>query len=88
MRLKYTFETMELDDQTIAVPVGDIAGEFSGVIKLNTTALYVFNLLREDNTADAIIERMSEEFDVPKSVLASDVHNCIELLDQKGLLIS
>ena len=47
MRLKQTFEVMELDDQVIAVPVGDNASQVHGLFKMNETAAFVFKLLQK-----------------------------------------
>ncbi len=86
MRLKYAFETMKLDDQTVAVPVGDGSEEFHGVVKLNEAAEDIFNLLKEDTTEDAIVEAMADMYDAPKETLAADVHKCVAEFMEKGLL--
>ena len=86
MRLKYAFETMELDDQIVAVPVGDGSEEFHGVVKLNETAADIFNLLKEDISEEAIVEAMTEIYDAPKEALAADVRKCVADFMEKGLL--
>lgn len=86
MRLKYAFETMKLDDQTVAVPVGDGSEEFHGVVKLNEAAAEIFNLLKEDISEEAIVEAMAEIYDAPKEALAADVHKCVTDFMEKGLL--
>ena len=45
MRMKYMLEKMEMDDQVIAVPVGENCEEFHGIIKLNETAERIIDLL-------------------------------------------
>lgn len=87
MRLKYTFETMELDDQLIAVPVGETASEFRGVIKLNEASAFIFGKLKQETTEDAIIEAMTEEYDAPREVLAADVKRVVNEFSEKGLLV-
>lgn len=87
MRLKYTFEKMDLDDQIIAVPVGEAAGEFRGVVKLNETAAFIFDLLTEDMTEEAIVDALEKEYDAVREVLAADVHRYVNEFREKGLLI-
>ena len=62
MKLKYTFETMELDNETVAVPVGADAQDFRGVVKLNESALEIFNLLKEETTEEAVIAALQQRY--------------------------
>lgn len=87
MRLRYSFETMELDDRLVAVPVGDHANEFHGVVKLNEVAAFIFELLKDDTTEEAIVDALEKEFDASRSTLAADAKKCIESFSEKGLLI-
>lgn len=88
MRLKYTFETMVLDDRTIAVPVGLDANEFQGVVKLNETAAFILELLKNDTTEEAIVRALAEEYDAPEELLISDVHNYIKEFEERDMLVS
>ena len=87
MRLKYTFDKMELNDQIVAVPVGDNADNYHGVVKMNETANAIFNLLAEDTTEEAIVEAMEKEYDVFKEILAADVKRYVQEFREKGLLV-
>lgn len=87
MRLKYMFETIELDGQIVAIPVGEKADEFQGVIKLNETAAYIFDRLKEDTTKEAIIQALEEEYDIPVETIANDVEYYIAMFTEKGLLV-
>lgn len=85
-KLKYTFETMELDDSLIAVPVGEGAHEFHGVIKLNETAALIFQLLKQEITENEIVDALSGEYEAPKNEIAADVHSCLENFRESGVL--
>lgn len=85
-KLKYTFETMELDDVLVAVPVEEGASEFHGVIKLNETAAYIFRLLQDEITEEQIIDAVAREYDAPKREIASDVKEYLEDFKQHGVL--
>lgn len=87
MRLKHTFEMIDLDDQTIAVPVGANANEFHGVIKLNGTAAAIFKLLNQDTTEETIVDAMMQEYKISRDVLSRDVSKYIQEFQEKGLLI-
>jgi len=76
---------MGLDDQIIAVPVGDSAGEFRGVVRLNDSAAEIFELLKQETTEEAVVaalkERYGDELEIP-----GFVHEFIENLASEGVL--
>jgi len=55
MKLKFLFESMELDDQIVAVPVGKSAQEFRSIIKLNDSAAEMFSLLKQEITEEEMV---------------------------------
>lgn len=87
MHLKYTFETMKLDNQVIAVPVGNGTEQFRGVIKLNETGAFIFELLRTEIDKDGIIKALENQFDAPRNVLEEDLEKYVEEFAEKGLLV-
>lgn len=87
MRLKYTFETMKLDDQIVAIPVGEGATDYHGVIKLNETAAVIFELLKQENTEESIIEALEKKYDVSRDTVTRDVQHYIAVFREKGFLI-
>ena len=86
MRLKYEFEMVELDDQIIAVPVGEHVKDFHGVVKLNETAAFIFRLLSTDTTEAAIVDALRNEYDAQDERLSTDVHKYVNDFQEKGLL--
>lgn len=87
MRLKYTFEKMELNGQIVAVPVGDNADDYHGVVRMNETANAIFDLLAEDTTEEVIVEAMEKEYDVSKEILVADVKHYVQKFRKKGMLV-
>lgn len=86
MHLKYNFETMELDDRIIAVPVGEGTSSFKGIIKMNETGAAIFELLKTDTTEEAIVKEMEKEYEGDTYQLASDVKSIIADFVNKGLV--
>ena len=85
MRLKNHFETMNMRDVLVAVPVGDDV-EFNGAVKMNRTAAAIFELLKEDTTESDIVKALTRRFDAPQEEIAADVSRYLEAFRQKGLL--
>lgn len=86
MRLKYNFKEMKLNDTTVAVPFGENVEDFHNIIKMNDTALAIYNLLKEDTTEERIVDALSEEYNVDKDTLTADVKRYIQALREKGFL--
>ena len=86
MKAKYSFEMMELDDGLVAVPVGDGANQFRGVLKVNDTAAAILKLLEQDTTEEAIVEAVLKEYAGDKDEIAGYVHEYIENLTAEGIV--
>lgn len=86
MHLKYNFETIKLDDRVVAVPVGDAADDFHAIMKLNETAAFIFDLLRNDITEEEIVAALLKEYNGTGEQLAIDTHNYLMDFREKGLL--
>lgn len=88
MKLKYSFEFAELGDETVAVPLDSNAHEFHGVIKLNETAKFIFELLAEETTVDNIVKTLSEKNpDTPENEIKTAVEEYIAELGRYDLVI-
>ena len=86
MKSKYTFERMELDDEIVAVPVGESAANFHAVLNLNEEAMRILELLQEENTEESIVAQLMKEYEGERNEIASLVSKYIEQLRQEGLL--
>ena len=86
MKLKYEFETTELADEIIAVPVGDNARDFSGVLNLNDSAAAILKLLQKDTTVEQIVSALLEEYEGTKEEMTAFVEKFIGKLRNEDLL--
>ena len=86
MKLKYTFETMQLDDNVVAVPVGKGARDFSAAIRLNESAAEIFGLLQNDVTEEYIISVMSQRHGEDPVKVTEYVHEFITGLKNEAVL--
>ena len=86
MKSKYQFEKMELDDQLIAVPVGEAATELHAVLNVNEEAMRILELLQEDITEEEIINKLLSEYECTEEKIKPLVHTFIEQLAKEGIL--
>lgn len=86
MKLKYTFEMIEMDGDMVAVPVGNAADEFSGLVRLNQSASDIFELLTNDLTEEELVTALAERYDTDRETIAASVHSYLKTLQSDGLL--
>ena len=86
MKAKFQFEIMELDDDMVAVPMGDGAESYHGVLKINETAAAILKLLAEDTTEEQIVKVLLEEYTGDRAEIARYTHEYIEKLIAEGIV--
>jgi len=87
LKLKFDIEIMEMDDKSVAVPVGDGAENFHGILKVNESAAFILNLLKEDTTEEAIVDAILNNYAGERETVASYVKNYIAKLRDADLLV-
>lgn len=88
MKLKYDFVITEIDDRYVAIPAGEGADDFNGVIHLNGTAREIMELLLENKNCEEIIKSLSEKYnEASPDEIASAVNTFIGTLKNEALLI-
>lgn len=86
MRLKYSFEPVDMGDEIISVPVGKGANQVHGVLKLNNEGLEILNLLINDTTEEQIISTLALKYENEPAQLSAFVHKVITILHEADLL--
>ncbi len=84
MKLKEGFITHETEGEHITVSAG--GSNFSGLIRSNSTAGYIIESLKEETSAEKIIEKMMLEYDAPRDIIEKDVTKIIENLRNIGAI--
>lgn len=83
MKLKEGFVTHTTGNEQLMISVG---GSFNGMVRSNSTAAEIINMLSEDITREAIIEKMLEKYAVERSVLEADVDKVLAALKKIGAI--
>lgn len=86
MKLKYSFEIMELDDDKVAVPIGVSAEGFQGVLKINETAAVILKLLEEETNEEKILDQIMEQYSGNREEISEYIHDYIQILCQEGIV--
>lgn len=86
MKAKFSFEIMDLDDGMVAVPVGDGAEQFYGVLKVNETAQAILSLLEQETTEEEIVKSLLAKYNGEATKIAEYVHEFIGKLIEEGIV--
>lgn len=86
MKLKYNFAIQEVTDFWAAVPVGNDAKKYKGVMSLNESAKDMMEFLREDITEEELVQKMLREYTVSEEQLRKDVADFIQKLKDADVL--
>ncbi len=87
MKLKCSFEAVNMGNEIVAVPVGDSANQVHGILKLNESGLEIIKLLEEETNTEKIIDTLTKKYDNDVDALYKDVSDIIDVLRCNGLII-
>ena len=83
MKLKSTFITHNTADGQLMISAG---GDFNGMVRSNSTAAAIIDLLSSEITRDEIIAVMLDRYEVDIETLTADVDKVLSVLTEIGAL--
>ena len=88
MKIKSGFVLEEVGGEYLAVAVGKRAKEFSGMVRLNSTGAFFWNLMADkDISKEEIIELVLPKYTgVDREQVSRDVDNLVKTLTEGGIL--
>lgn len=81
------FVVREIAGETIAIPAGPAARELSGLLALNGSGAFLFDLLQTEQTEQSLIQAMLDSYEVDEPTAAADVAAFLEILRGNSILI-
>lgn len=86
MKIKDGFVVRKIVNQFMAVPIGARAKELHGMIGLNETAAFLWELLEEERTVEELASLLYNEYDISEEKALETVNRFRELLEKEGVL--
>ena len=86
MRAAKDYIMREIAGETILIPSGASAQKFNGLITINELGTFIWGLLSEPTTLDAITARITEEYEVDAATARRDAAEFLDELRQVGAL--
>ena len=76
----------EISGSTVVIPVGNRVADFNGMLKLNETGVFLFNLLKNDTTIDVLVQNLVDEYEVTKEKANEDVITFVNKLKEADII--
>ena len=77
----------KLGTQEVVVAVGEASKQFSGIIRLNETGAFLWDLLASgDRTEAELVDALLAEYDVSRELATADVAKFVATIRAEGML--
>ena len=86
MRKKPDYEIVKIEDEYMAVPVGEETLVFKGVVTLSESAAFLLEQMNQPRTMEDLLELLMQEYDVDEETARSDLADIIKKFLEIGLI--
>ncbi len=86
MKIKKDFILRKVADSYVVVPVNKMTLDFNGIINLNETGAFLFELLQKGAERDELVDKMLEEYDVDREKAEADIDVFIQKVRDADVL--
>jgi hypothetical protein len=81
------FVVRQIAGETVAIPAGEAARALSGLLALNGSGRLLFERLQTEQTEEALVRLLLEEYEIDEATAKSDVAEFLEPLRANCVLI-
>lgn len=86
MKLKPGFLFHEIDGEHLVVASGPAAETFSGMIRNNDTANFIYHLLEQEQTEASLADAVCAAYDAPRARVEQDIRRLVAQMREAGIL--
>ncbi len=86
MNIKNDFILRKVADSYVVVPVNSMTLDFNGIVNLNETGAFLFDILQKGADKQELLDKMLAEYDVAPEKAESDINSFIEKLKDADML--
>ena len=87
MRIVPGFMIREIAGETIAIPSGSAARQLSGLVALDGSGRFLFDLLQTEQTLGTLTAAMCNEYEVNETTARRDILEFLDVLQRHHMLI-
>lgn len=86
MKVRSGFKLMKVGVQNLVVAVDERAEEFNGMIRLNPTGAFLWELLEKEAEKEELVAALLSEYEIDKETAETDVDRFLFILTDNGIL--
>ena len=86
MKIKQGFVVRSIAGESVVVALGAASRNFNGIIKLNETGRFLWDILATGATVEELEAKMLEEYDVDPAVARADIESFVGSLRGAGII--
>ena len=86
MKINEDFILRKVADSYVVVPVNKMTLDFNGIINLNETGAFLFEILQNGATAEELKEKLLAEYEVSPEIAERDIEIFINKVKDAGIL--
>jgi isocitrate lyase len=86
MRRSREFVLREVAGKYVAVPLGQVAETFRGMITMNKTAKFLWDLLEEEQTEESLIKALIQTYGITEERAAGTVKKFLDAVYPTGAI--
>ena len=87
MKLRGKYVVRQVMDDIMAIPVGESALSFNGMIMLNEVSKVIWDCLENEVDTEMIVNKITEKYDASYDEAKADVIEFLEKLRSMNLLV-
>ena len=80
MKVREGFLLRVIGEEPVVVAVGEASKYFNGMIKLNSSGVFLFELMKEDVSKETLVDKLVEKYEVSREKASEDVNAFIKTL--------
>ena len=85
MKIRDGYILRTVAGKNIVVSIG-AETNFSGMLTLNDTGVFFWDLLKENTTKEQMLEKILSEYDIDRETVSRDIDNFVAKLQNAGIL--
>ncbi len=86
MKIKEDFILRKVADSYVVVPVNDMTVDFNGIINLNETGAFLFEILQKGADKQELLDKLLSEYEVTSEKAEADIDVFIQKLKDADIL--
>jgi len=86
MKIKEGFILRTIAKEHVVVAIGKASTVLNGIIKLNNSSAFLWNILNDGAEKDDLVSALQERYGIPEDVADRDVSAFLEVLSSVGCI--